>query len=223
MDAGLSDRVVLVTGGGGGAGPTFCERFADEGARVAVHYRRSVTRAEATVARIEAAGGRAIAVRADLTDSAAVDRLVATVQDELGPLAVVVNNTSHYRTEALAEIADEHWGSVVEDMLGATFRVSRAAAPAMLAGGFGRIVNLTSRSGLVGRSPRSSDRPGSWSTPSPRRRSSRNATGSRRSRQSARRRWRGKSRSAGWPSPMTSPASSCGSAPATTPSSTARS
>jgi 3-oxoacyl-[acyl-carrier protein] reductase len=150
MDAGLRDRVVLVTGGGGGAGPTFCERFAEEGARVAVHYRNSVSRAKAVAARIEAAGGRAIAVRADLTDSAAVDGLVATVQDELGPLAVVVNNTSHYRTEALTEIADEHWARVVDDMLGATFRVSRAAAPAMAAGGFGRIVNLASRSGLVG-------------------------------------------------------------------------
>ena len=150
MDAGLADRVVLVTGGGGGAGPTFCERFAAEGARVAVHYRQSATRAAAVAARIEAAGGRAIAVHADLADPAAAERLVATIEAELGPPAVVVNNTSHYETQALAEIDDERWASVVDDMLGATFRVSRAAAPAMAAAGFGRIVNLASRSGLVG-------------------------------------------------------------------------
>jgi 3-oxoacyl-[acyl-carrier protein] reductase len=150
MDAGLADRVVLVTGAGGGAGPTFCERFAVEGARVAVHYRRSAERAEGVAARIASAGGRAVAIRADLGDPAAVDRLVETVERELGPLAVVVNNTSHYRTEALADTAEASWASVVDDMLGVTFRVSRAAAPAMAAAGFGRIVNLASRSGLVG-------------------------------------------------------------------------
>ncbi len=150
MDAGLADRVVLVTGGGGGAGPTFCERFAAEGAWVAVHYRASAARAEAAAERIIAAGGRAIAVAADLTDTAAIERLLATVAAELGAPAVVVNNTSHYASETLGEIDDGRWSEVVDDMLGATFRVTRAAAPAMAAAGFGRIVNLASRSGLVG-------------------------------------------------------------------------
>jgi 3-oxoacyl-[acyl-carrier protein] reductase len=150
VDAGLGDRVVLVTGAGGGAGPTFCERFAAEGARVAVHYRSSAERAEGVAARIVSAGGRAVAIRADLADPAAVDRLVETVERELGPLAVVVNNTSHYRTEAFVDTDEASWARVVDDMLGVTFRVSRAAAPAMAAAGFGRIVNLASRSGIVG-------------------------------------------------------------------------
>lgn len=150
MDAGLDGRVVLVTGGGGGAGPTFCERFAAEGAVVAVHYRSSLARADAAVAAIAATGGRAAAYGCDLGDSAAIERMVAAIGSDLGPIAVAVNNTSHYRTEALTDIADEDWATVVEDMLGATFRVSRAVAPGMTAAGFGRIVNLASRSGAVG-------------------------------------------------------------------------
>lgn len=150
MDAGLDGRVVLVTGAGGSAGPTFCQRFAAEGAIVAVHYRKSVARAEAVVAGIRADGGRAAAYRCDLGDAAAVDAMVGEIGAELGPIVVAVNNTSHYQTDALAAIADDQWSTVVDDMLGATFRVSRAVAPAMTAAGFGRIVNLASRSGLVG-------------------------------------------------------------------------
>jgi NAD(P)-dependent dehydrogenase (short-subunit alcohol dehydrogenase family) len=150
VDAGLDGRVVLVTGAGGGAGPTFCRSFAAEAARVAVHYRESAERAEAVAAEITAGGGRAATYQCDLGDSGAIDRMVAAIQVQLGPVAVVVNNTSHYRPESLAQIADESWAKVVDDMLGATFRVSRAVAPAMAATRFGRIVNLASRSGAVG-------------------------------------------------------------------------
>jgi NAD(P)-dependent dehydrogenase (short-subunit alcohol dehydrogenase family) len=150
MDAGLTGRVVLVTGAGGGAGPTFCRAFAAEGAALAVHYRGSAERAEAVAAEIVAAGGRAAAYRCDLGDSTAIERMVAAIAADLGPILVAVNNTSDYRTEAIGDIADDSWATVVDDMLGATFRVSRAVAPQMTAQGFGRIVNLASRSGLVG-------------------------------------------------------------------------
>ncbi len=150
MDAGLSGRVVLVTGGGGGVGPTLCRAFAAEGAIVVVNYRASAERAEAVAAEIVAGGGRAAAYRCDLGDAAAIERMVGSIAAELGPIAVAVSNTSDYRTEALGEIADHSWATVVDDMLGATFRVSRAVAPGMTALGFGRIVNLASRSGLVG-------------------------------------------------------------------------
>src|SRR6476620_11225290 len=150
MDAGLDGRVVLVTGGGGGAGTTFCQGFAAEGAVVAVHYRDSAARAEAVAAQIAAAGGRAAAYQCDLGDGRAIDAMVARIARELGPVAVAVNSTSNYRMEALTEIDDEAWATVVDDMLGATFRVSRAVAPGMTENGFGRIVNLGSRSGAVG-------------------------------------------------------------------------
>jgi NAD(P)-dependent dehydrogenase (short-subunit alcohol dehydrogenase family) len=150
MDAGLTGRVVLVTGGGGAAGPSFCSAFAAEGAVVAVHYRTSAARAEAVVAGIAAAGGRAAAYRCDLGDRVAIDAMLERIAGELGPVAVAVNGTSNFRTEALEDIDDDGWAGVIDDMLGATFRVSRAVAPRMAACGFGRIVNLASRSGAAG-------------------------------------------------------------------------
>lgn len=150
MDAGLAGRVVLVTGAGGGAGPSFCRAFAAEGAAVAVHYRDSVDRAQTVAAEIEAGGGRAVVVRCDLADRSSIEAMIAEIARSLGPIAVAVNNTSNFRTEVIADIDESSWTTVVDDMLGATFRVSRAVAPGMAALGFGRIVNLSSRSGAVG-------------------------------------------------------------------------
>jgi 3-oxoacyl-[acyl-carrier protein] reductase len=155
MDLGLDGRVVLITGAGGGAGPTIARAFAAERALVALHQRSAgtagaPTRAEVTAGEIADAGGRAIAVEADLRSSAQVDAMVGWVRAELGAVAVLVTATSAYRSERFAEIDDDGWRSVVDDMLGAAFRVSRAVAPGMLDAGWGRIVNLAARSGLVG-------------------------------------------------------------------------
>ena len=76
--------------------------------------------------------------------------MVARIADELGAVGVLVTATSAYRNEALADIGDDSWASMVDDMLGATFRVCRAVAPGMAAAGWGRIVNVAARSGLVG-------------------------------------------------------------------------
>jgi 3-oxoacyl-[acyl-carrier protein] reductase len=150
MDLGLGDRVVLVTGAGGGAGPVIVEAFAAEGAAVAVHYRNSADRAEAAAQAVRDAGGRALAVQADLSKRTSVEAMVAGVDRELGPVAVLVTATSAYRSERFTETDDEDWNSVVDDMLGATFRAARAVVPGMQEQGFGRIVNIASRSGLVG-------------------------------------------------------------------------
>ncbi len=155
MDIGLSGRTVLITGAGGGAGPTLARAFAAEGAAVALHQRSAgepdrPSRAEATAAEIAEGGGRAIAVEADLRSTAAVAAMVDRVGGELGPVSVLVTATSAYRSDRFAEIDDEAWASVVEDMLGATFRTCRAVAPGMAEAGWGRIVNIAARSGLVG-------------------------------------------------------------------------
>jgi 3-oxoacyl-[acyl-carrier protein] reductase len=150
MDTGLSDKVVLVTGAGGGVGPSIVDAFAAEGARVAVHYRASADRAEAAAAAVRDRGGKAITVQADLGNRASIDAAVATVERELGHIGVLVTATSAYRSARLAETTEDDWQTVVDDMLGATFRTCRAVVPSMLAGRFGRIVNIASRSGLVG-------------------------------------------------------------------------
>ncbi|MBA3234885.1 MAG: SDR family NAD(P)-dependent oxidoreductase [Chloroflexi bacterium] len=153
MDLGLRDRVVLITGGGGGAGPTIGRAFAAEGAVVALHHRGgsgSAVRAEAAAAEIVAGGGRAIAVAADLASSEQIGAMIDTIEGAAGPVGVLVTATSAYRSEQLPDIDDASWEAVLGDVLGATFRSCRAVVPGMQAAGWGRIVNIAARSGLTG-------------------------------------------------------------------------
>jgi NAD(P)-dependent dehydrogenase (short-subunit alcohol dehydrogenase family) len=146
---------VLITGAGGGAGPTIARAFAAEGAAMALHQRSAGTtgrpsRAEATATQIQEDGGRAIAVEADLASTGEIETMIGRVRAELGPVAVLVTATSAYRNDRFAEIPDDAWSSIVDDILGATFRACRAVVPGMVEAGFGRIVNIASRSGLAG-------------------------------------------------------------------------
>lgn len=155
MDYGLHDRVVLITGAGGGAGPTLARAFAAEGAAVALHHRSGpgrAERAEASAAEIRGAGGRALAVGADLESSEQIALMIGRIQAELDSVSVLVTATSAYRTEPLAVISDDSWLGILDDMLGATFRVGRAVVPGMQEAGWGRIVNVSARSALVGAS-----------------------------------------------------------------------
>jgi 3-oxoacyl-[acyl-carrier protein] reductase len=152
MDLGLSDRVVVITGAGGGVGPTLAHAFAAEGAAVALHVRDASVhgRAHAVADEIGTAGGKAMVVGADLRSTDAIAAMVASIDDELGPATVLVNATSAYRTEPLAETGDESWTAMLDDMLSATFRMCRAVVPGMQAAGWGRIVSFASKSALAG-------------------------------------------------------------------------
>lgn len=156
MDLGLDGRIVLITGAAGGAGPTIARAFAAEGAAVALHQRRASgsddppTRAEDTAEEVRADGGRALAVAADLTRPDEIATLLDLVADELGTVGVLVTATSAYRSERLTDIGEASWAGVQDDLLGATFRACRAVVPGMQAAGWGRIVNIAARSGLVG-------------------------------------------------------------------------
>jgi len=152
MDLGLASRVVLITGAGGGVGPTLAAAFAAEGAAVALHVRDASVpgRAHDAAEEIRATNGRATVVGADLRSTEAIDTMVSTVSEALGSITVLVNATSAYRNEGLADISDESWLEMADDMLGATFRVTRAVVPGMQAAGWGRIVSFASRSALAG-------------------------------------------------------------------------
>jgi NAD(P)-dependent dehydrogenase (short-subunit alcohol dehydrogenase family) len=91
-----------------------------------------------------------MAVAADLDSTAEVEAMFERVKGELGSVAVLVTATSAYKSERFAEISDDSWSGIVNDLLGATFRTCRAAVPGMQAAGWGRIVNIAARSGLVG-------------------------------------------------------------------------
>lgn len=146
---GFKDQVVVVTGGGGGIGAAVARRFVNEGARVVVgDYTKDS--ADATVASLSDPG-RGLAMACDVTDVAAVSRLIAAAVDQFGQLDILVNCAGVANIAATPELAPEDWRRVQAINLDGTFYASQAAARAMIAAGRrGSIVNLASVAGLLG-------------------------------------------------------------------------
>ena len=140
-------EVALVTGAGSGLGAVIAERLAREGLTVAVNTRARAEKADAVVAAIRAANGSAFAVTADVTDSAAVERMFETVAAH-GTLRVLVNNASYRPRQPVHEITEQDWRRVREVTLDGAFRCIRCALPALRPGG--RIVNILGRNALSG-------------------------------------------------------------------------
>jgi 3-oxoacyl-[acyl-carrier protein] reductase len=137
------NAVALVTGGAKGIGAASARALAADGWAVAVNYRNDEPGARATVEAIEAAGGRAIAVHADVSNGTGED-LIGRVEAELGPVLALVNNAG-MRADGLAlQLDDEMWTSVLDTNLTAPFRLTRQAMRAMIRARFGRVVNIAS-------------------------------------------------------------------------------
>jgi 3-oxoacyl-[acyl-carrier protein] reductase len=138
-------RVALVTGAAQGIGAATARRLGAEGAKVAVVDLDAGACAD-TVAAIEAAGGTAIAVGADVTKRADVEAAVARTGDELGGLHVLVNNAGVVRDNLLHKMTDDDWSTVLAVHLTGAFLCSQAAQAIMVPQRYGRIVNLSSTS-----------------------------------------------------------------------------
>ena len=167
----LEGKVAAVTGGGAGIGAAICRRLAAEGATVA-----ALDIALPSAQRIVDAMGGGLAVAADVSDSAAVDRATAQIERELGPLDILVNNAgavgvahvqrvtpllerqreeaAHGRVEtpleALVRLSDEEWRKILAVHLDGTFYCTRAAVRWMAERGSGVIVNMASICGIEG-------------------------------------------------------------------------
>ena len=143
-------RAALVTGGSGGIGRAICRRLAQDGFDVAVHYRSNEGEAEAVCAEIRALGRRAIALSADLTNSAECAALVQACVTELGGLDALVNNAGITNDGLLLRMTDEQYQSVLRANLDSCFYCTREGIAQMARQKSGRIVNITSVIGMTG-------------------------------------------------------------------------
>jgi NAD(P)-dependent dehydrogenase (short-subunit alcohol dehydrogenase family) len=139
----LDGRVALVTGASSGIGREIASALAEAGAAVVLAARRAAE-LEAAKARIGDEGGRAAALAVDLADRQALRRAAARSAEFFGAPDILVNAAGINRRRALLEVSDEDWDSVLAINLDAPFFLAQALAPAMIAKGWGRIINVAS-------------------------------------------------------------------------------
>jgi 3-oxoacyl-[acyl-carrier protein] reductase len=144
----MKGRNALVTGGGRGIGRAIALELARRGMNVAVNYRKREAEALETTALIEKEGVKAVAVRADVSRPQEVVQMAAAVRDGLGEVAVLVNNAGLGLAAPLMSTDDELWNRLIGADLSGVFHVSREFAPAMIDRRWGRIINMSSITGL---------------------------------------------------------------------------
>jgi 3-oxoacyl-[acyl-carrier protein] reductase len=151
MASGLRDRRALVTGGSRGIGRAIACALASEGVKVAVNYAQSDEAAQATVDAIRTAGGNAEAIKADVADGAAVVSMFDQLKRLWGGVDILVNNAARTHDGYLMMMSERSWNEVLDTNLRGAFLCARYAVRAMIAGRWGRIINVISPAGLVGK------------------------------------------------------------------------
>lgn len=157
MDLELAGKIALVTGAGQGIGRQIALTLAAEGAHVAVND-LFADRALAVAGEIEAAGGKAIGVAADVTDAAAVEAMVARIDSELGGIHILVNNAgipaveggTAFDMRTFAQSEPSTWPRTMDVITRGVMVVTHAVLPHLIEQGYGKIVNVVSDAGVVG-------------------------------------------------------------------------
>lgn len=152
MDLGLNGKIALVTGAGRGVGREIAKTLAREGASVAINYRASAADADALVAEIASAGGKAKAYQADVADFAAVTAMVGAVVKDFGALNILVNNAGLAKRQRFVETRPADWHSQIDACLYGAIHCCHAAAPHLENAKNGRIISLIGDSSRVGES-----------------------------------------------------------------------
>ncbi|MDO4960584.1 MAG: glucose 1-dehydrogenase [Eubacteriales bacterium] len=145
----VADKIVLITGAGSGLGQGYALTFGGAGAVVACAGRKMAA-LEETVKAIEAAGGRAKAFQADVTDRASIAALVKAVTDEYGRLDVLVNNAGYENIQPFLEVTPEVYDDIMSVNMKGAFFMAQEAARAMKETGGGKIINIGSLGSYIG-------------------------------------------------------------------------
>lgn len=149
LTANLQGQIALVTGASQGLGERIAIRLGANGARV-LCVARNAQKLAATVETIQQAGGQAEAIPCDVTDRAAVEALFADIEARFEKLDILVNNAGITRDTLLPVMTDAHWDEIIAANLTSCFLCCRAASRLMMRKRYGRIINMSSVSGIIG-------------------------------------------------------------------------
>ena len=145
----LTDKVAIVTGGARGIGRGICEALARQGAKIAISD-LLLDEAVAVAADIENAGGRALAVKTDITDLASVQAMVAAVKETFGPVDILVNNAGWDRMKPFMKTTPDFWSRVIDINFKGVLNTTYAVAEDMIHRNAGKIINIASDAARVG-------------------------------------------------------------------------
>ena len=146
----LTGKVALVTGASRGIGRAIALKLAAEGAAVVINYHGSMEKAKEVKAEIESDGGIAEIMQCNVADYQATEAMIRKVTDDFGRLDILVNNAGITRDGLLMKMSEEDYDTVLDTNLKGTFHCIRFAARQMLRQRGGRIINLSSVSGILG-------------------------------------------------------------------------
>jgi len=146
----LDGKAAVVTGASRGIGRAIAELLARQGAKVVLNYSRDAEGAQAGAAAIQAAGGQAQAVQADVTDHKAAEGLIKSAIEAYGAVDILVNNAGTTRDMVMMMMPEADWDLVIQTNLKSAFNCSKAAVKTMLRRRSGRVINITSVAGIAG-------------------------------------------------------------------------
>jgi 3-oxoacyl-[acyl-carrier protein] reductase len=146
----LAGKIALVTGSSQGIGRATAQRLAMAGADIVINYRRNADAAAEAKAGIEALGRRCIAVQADVSQEEEVNHLFAHINEQIGPVSILVNNAGTTRDKLILQMTLADFTAIVQTNLHSAFLCTRAALRGMMRARWGRIVNVSSVAGLLG-------------------------------------------------------------------------
>jgi NAD(P)-dependent dehydrogenase (short-subunit alcohol dehydrogenase family) len=145
----LASQVALITGGSKRIGRSIALRLAADGADIIINYDSSKSEADSLVSELKDQGRRALAVQADVSRRADVQKLFTATENEFGRLDILVNNAGMFFAAKFAELTEELWDHIMNVNLKSQFLCAQSAAPIMKRQGRGRIINLSSLGGLL--------------------------------------------------------------------------